>query len=207
MILNNHSLDEKKYLKYKTKYKGGAANDSKINTYNILDLMLLYHNDVYALSLLLDEYHLACDNKLAIYDLERKTFTSASSLYSKASTNSYGETRCATSVSLYINNIFKYADYTPVEDKKYDSYIENQLTPNDKKNNRDRYIHDMQIFILRNNFIKLNIEPDHICCLYKINGSWYLMSSWIYLYRFNIMKINSIREFLIDFIYDCFIYL
>lgn len=98
-------------------------------------------------------------------------------------TNYYGNTRCYTTTEL-INLIFGVAE------------------PFAKINNKTT--HNIFTAIYMNSvaadLIKISITPDHIFyILHTPTDEWYLISSWIYLYNLNIIKINF-QKFLTDFV-------
>jgi len=106
--------------------------------------------------------------------------------------NVYGKTRCSTAVE-----IVKY-----VYGAKNPS---NTVTINPSITDCDDTGDELLKLFHKHNLVKVDIDPDHVFYILKGNdGKYYLISSWIYLYKFNIVKINDIDSFLDNYItYFC----
>jgi len=107
--------------------------------------------------------------------------------------NVYGLTRCYTT-TMVLENIMGIGTH-------------NKLFENNTcfvpLNNGVCEINDMYNKIIEEsklkNLIRVDITPDHVFYLLKSNDSWYLISSWIYLYSLNCIKINF-EKFMKDFL-------
>jgi hypothetical protein len=141
---------------------------------NLLELILTYHNSLF---LFLDI--LSTDK---IHDSEFNDIFKNISCNKNKMTDLYGFTRCYSACKYLNNLLFKNNN----AQKKY-AYLENNIIYNN-------IIKDMHNNAY--NKVEIVINPDHIFLLYKINGEWYMFSSWIQIYNFNIFKINDIDFFI-----------
>lgn len=99
-------------------------------------------------------------------------------------TNIYGNTRCFTTTSI-LNYIFGIDESVHELECNNDNLI--KLENVQQLSN----IHDL---------IRISITPDHIFFLLKSHtGNWFMISSWVKLYSFNIIKIDF-NEFMVDFL-------
>lgn len=104
--------------------------------------------------------------------------------------NVYGKTRCSTTVEIvkYIYEAKNAKDVVKINGTVDCNQIERRL------------INNFKIY----NMASISIQPDHIFYIVK-NGKneYFVMSSWIYLYKFNIVKIDNINIFIGEYI-NCF---
>lgn len=98
--------------------------------------------------------------------------------------NIYGKTRCYTTTKI-INYIFG---------------LDKSSKTLQCKNNNSILMHQVESNAATHDLILISITPDHIFYLLKTpSNEWFMISSWIYLYSFNIVKINF-GEFMRDFL-------
>jgi len=146
---------------------------------NILEIILSYHKTLLDL-IILDEQS----------NMEYTECIGASCYVNKVCGNKWGTTRCFTTTDLFLD---KYLFYEKILKDTCDNF--------DKKNITKEKI---KFIINTYNLIKINIRPDHIFYIYKTNSSWFLLSSWMKFYNFNIMKIEDIMEFML-YLYTFFV--
>ena len=61
----------------------------------------------------------------------------------------------------------------------------------------DKYkIDDNVENLIKNNILKITIPTIHTFVIYNNDGKWFLISSWIFLYKLTVQKIDNIRLFL-----------
>lgn len=109
---------------------------------------------------------------------------------SYACATNYGKTRCGTSSNI-MDEIFGLKKTNPILIINQEGYKnEHGLTQKMEQIKRN---------IENTNIIKISICPDHIFNIIKLNNNkWYMLSSWMILYNFNIIEIN-IDDFIEDF--------
>ena len=145
---------------------------------NILEIILSFHKTLYDLILL-------NDNGDTTGKFECRDCIESAGIENKVCMNKHGTTRCFSTTNLFLDTI--------LFEKK--AVIKSRIYNNSDKIVLDLTTHIPDI-IIQSDLIKINIRPDHVFYLYKIKSEWYLLSSWIYLYNFNILKIEDITDFL-----------
>ena len=143
---------------------------------NIIEILLSYHKTLLDLTIL--------DSKIT-RPIEITTCLLSSCKDEKSCNNIYGNTRCFTTTDVLLDNILFVTKTNIIK-------IDNIRSNNSLKLS-------LYLNIITHNLVKIAIVPDHIFYIYKIDNNWYLFSSWIYFYNFNINKIENIEEFL-DFL-------
>jgi hypothetical protein len=139
------------------------------NKINLLELILTYHNSLFLLFDLLTD-------KIQIDEI--KDIIKNISCNKNKMTDLYGFTRCSSAYT-YLNKIlFK-------NNNSNSNMYDGNFTSDDIINNLNNY-----------NKIEIDITPDHVFILYKLHNVWYMFSSWIKIYNFNIFKINDIHFFI-----------
>lgn len=150
-----------------------------MNSLNIIQFILEYSNTL--LFLYLEKHKQNRTHAYEYDDFIKSLFNNADNT---CSTNKYGNTRCYTTTEI-INLVFGINE----PNKK----IEQNADIKDVKNKINNYVQE-------NKLIKISIEPDHIFYILRTpNDESFLISSWIYLYKLNIIKINF-DEFMADFL-------
>ena len=146
---------------------------------NILEIILSFHKTLYDLILLND----TDEDDVNETKTECIDCIASSGLENKVCTNKHGMTRCSSTTDIFLDTIL------------FANKSELIIYDNSQKVVLDLTAHIPQI-IIQSDLIKISIRPDHVFYLYKIKSTWYLLSSWMYLYNFNILKIEDITEFL-----------
>ena len=146
---------------------------------NILEIILSFHKTLYDLILLND----TDEDDVNETKTECIDCIASSGLENKVCTNKHGMTRCSSTTDIFLDTILFANKSDPI------------IYDNSQKVVLDLTDHIPQI-IIESDLIKISIRPDHVFYLYKIKSTWYLLSSWMYLYNFNILKIEDITEFL-----------
>lgn len=101
--------------------------------------------------------------------------------------NVYGKTRCYTSTQI-IEYLF--------EAKNAKKQIDISTTSNCYE-----ILRQLRDDFKTHNMVKISIHPDHIFYIVSDKkNQYYLMSSWIYLYKLNIIKIDSIDIFIENYV-------
>lgn len=152
-----------------------------MNSINIIQFILEYSNTL--LFLFLEKNKHTDDHDYEYTDFIKNMLNISNT---SCSTNSYGNTRCYTTTEV-INMIFGVT--TPIIE--INNAAEQNIFLIKKK------IHD---YVRKYGLMKISINPDHIFyILYTPDNEWYLISSWIYLYNLNIIKIDF-DDFIDDFL-------
>ena len=148
---------------------------------NIIDTILTYHQSLLFFLEIINDWE-DCYYCVSSLDCPQELIS-----------NYPGKTRCGTTVDLFLNKLlFDTKNRTKERVTNTNSVNDSALISKVEFTEK----------LLSSNLIEVQINPDHVFFLYKIEMDWYLLASWINLYPLLVMKINI--DELLDKIYNYF---